>query len=353
MSSQPTTLCSLRVWLLDHSFIDVSVKQDSVVGDVVGEAMRVLGMNESLQGVLRGCFSLRVWGVTDATAVAAVLGSPLAPFSHVQDAFVGTRDGSRLVLSLRLLTPGVLGAAARDSAVARLIFVTAAVSVLSGTVIVTPEIALDLGALLLRARDENPIVGLLRKPEVLNSLLPRSVINRFAPEALEEGLITRFSALPLKSTLTPFDAAAAYCAIIEPLDSFCLIEVANARQRWSSAMPSDIRFCVNADGVVVFEENGGERLLWRASLSSLESWHAAPPTRDEPDGALILHVTVESNGKGGGGQATRLLFATASAPILAEALNDSAAQLLRELIEEEARGKKRKSPVPAAAVPNL
>jgi hypothetical protein len=140
---------------------------------------------------------------------------------HAQDAFAAARAddaSSRAVLSLRLVTPGVLGFANRDAALQHLLFATCALGVLTGAVPVEPPVALELGALTLHMRPgPPPAVGSLRDPSALRTILPSAVVARFAKEQLEDELLARYSALP---PLSATDAQAAYCTIVEDSDYF-------------------------------------------------------------------------------------------------------------------------------------
>lgn len=340
----------LDVFLLDNSRVAVAVAQDAVVADVVAGALRALGCGARALAVLRGCAALVAWrGEPELPA-------PLPALEHVQDVFAAAGGAAlRLVLVLRLVTPGVLGLAERDAALGALLFCGAAYAVMRGRLAPDHATAVALGALVLRMRDAPPRVGELRARAALEQVLPAATVARFAPEALEEELLAAYAAV---GALPRAAAAARYCALLEEHPMFGVDAVFHATQRFSRDFPAQVLLGVSCDGVAVFDTPRDDaprgapgRALHRVPLAALVAWSTLPPSADVgADGALALDVRDEPappRRAWFGRRATpddapkpdravrRWIFATPHAPRLCETLNDLAAQMLREIMEEE------------------
>lgn len=355
MAAAPRTI---PVYMLDSTRLDVPIRQDGLVSDLLSDALHSAGVSDVTFLVLRNCFSLCLWTDRDGQS------PPLDLMEHAQDAFAAARAddaSSRAVLSLRLVTPGVLGFANRDAALQHLLFATCALGVLTGAVPVEPPVALELGALTLRMRPgPPPAVGSLRDPSALRTILPSAVVARFAKEQLEDELLARYSALP---PLSATDAQAAYCTIVEDSDYFGVSAWAS-RQFFTPELPVDLYVGVTSEGVVLFDDNRAAvgpgalagRILQRLPLTALSEWSFEPPNSDARDGLLILHVIGEraagffTNAKERFTQ--RLAFHMADAPVFCDLLNEFVAQLVREALAEESHAKEQNaapSEEPAAA----
>lgn len=343
---------TIPVYMLDSTRLDVPIRQDGLVSDLLSDALHTAGVSDVTFLVLRNCFSLCLWTDRDGQS------PPLDLMEHAQDAFAAARaddPSSRAVLSLRLVTPGILGFANRDVALQHLLFATCALGVLTGSVPVEPPVALELGALVLHMRSgTSPTVGSLRDPTALRTILPSSIVARFAREQLEDELLARYRALP---PLSATEAQAAYCTIVEDSDYFG-VTAWPARQFFTPELPVDLYVGVTSEGVVLFDDNRAAvgpgaiagRVLQRLPLTTLSEWSFEPPTTDARDGLLILHVI----GERAAGFFTsakerftqRLAFHTADAPVFCDLLNEFVAQLVREALAEESHAKEQQA-VPA------
>lgn len=332
-------MTTLTIHLLDESAISVPFRQDMLIGDAMLEALRKIGLPDSLITVLSNCFCLC------SCVDSARLSPPLPSIAHVQDEIAKwTVDGlssnggggggapvlGRFFLVLRLLTPGVLGAAQLCPALALQLFLYCEHALLSGTV---PCTSVDAGAqlaaqlLYVRCGRYEPAAhprGSLAG--ALGELLPAQLLPKRAPDKWDEAILAAY-ALMGELAGGVGEARAAFCVGVEDLELFgysCF----PVRQRFSRVLPSFLLVGIGAEGCVFCERHGVQNVLERVSLQAVELWKGLSE-EEGAAGSFSLQLLRQP------GLPPMLDFEAADGGSMVKLMNDYAQQLLRELLEEE------------------
>jgi hypothetical protein len=328
-------MTSLSIYLLDESVVSIPFRQDMLIGDALVESLRTIGLPDTLTHVLANCFS--VCSCFDG----ARLSLPLSGTAHVQDEIAqwalaaggaggGGAPGGRFFLVLRLLTPGVLGAAQVCPALASQLFLSCEHGLLSGSVpCQSVDVGAQLAAQLLYVRSGRYEPSAFPRGSLvaqLGALLPAQLLPKRAPEKWEEAILAAY-ALMGELAGGAGEARAAFCVGVEDLDLFgyTLFPV---RQRFSRSLPPFMLVGIGAEGCVLCERHGTQTVLERVGLQVIELWKGLGEEEGAP-GLFHLQLLRQP------GLPQVLEFETAEGGVMVKLMNDYAQQLLRELLEEE------------------
>jgi len=333
-------MASLNLFMLDESHISIPFRQDMLIGDALMESLRTLGLPDALIAVLSNCFSIC------SCADGERLSRPLPATAHVQDeiarwsVLASEGDGGdaaahsegRFFVVLRLLTPGVLGAAQVCPALAQQLFLYCEHALLSGVVpCQSVDIGAQLAAQLLYARcgryepAAHPRGSLMAAG--LGALLPAQLLPKRAAEKWEEAILAAYALMGELAGGTS-EARAAFCVGVEDLDLFgysCF----PVRQRFSTRMPPFLLVGIGAEGCVLCERHGTQNVLERVGLPSIELWTGLSEEEGGVKGTFSLQLLHRP------GLPALLDFEAADGSGMVKLMNDYAQQLLRELLEEE------------------